>query len=29
LADEVEKKIRDLASSGKVMPKEIGEEKEE
>ncbi|OGM76660.1 recombinase RecA [Candidatus Woesebacteria bacterium RIFOXYA1_FULL_43_9] len=29
LADEVEKKIRDMASSGKEMPKEIGEEKEE
>lgn len=29
VADEIEKKIRGLASSGKEMPKEIGEEKEE
>lgn len=28
-ADEMEKKIRDLAASGKKLPKEIGEEKEE
>jgi recombination protein RecA len=29
LADEIEKKIREVAASGKKLPKEIGEEKEE
>jgi recombination protein RecA len=29
LAEEIEKKIREAVSSGKVIPKEIGEEKEE
>jgi len=29
LAEELEKKVRDLAASGKKLPKEIGEEKEE
>ena len=28
-AEELDKKIRDLAASGKKLPKEIGEEKEE
>ena len=29
VADEIEKKIRDLAASGKKLPKEIGEEEKE
>ena len=29
IADEIDKKIREMVASGKKLPKEIGEEKEE
>ena len=29
IADEIDKKIRDMVASGKKLPKEIGEEKED